>query len=207
MGFFDLLPMPDPEPEPAAPPPPVWMKPEAALPGVVPETIVLARTASTAIAVNGLWAYAAGFELTLAVVLRHEERRPLRLDRGLLHGWARHAGDPLPDEFLRFGVQFPDGAVATNVAGPPYRLDSDDPAGPILLPGGGGGGGRRYDLNYWIWPLPTAGRITFVCQWPAFGIPESCTDIDAGLILDAARRAIELWPSHSERDEQPTGRS
>jgi len=30
--------------------------------------------------------------------------------------------------------------------------------------------------------------------WPAFGIAESRSGIDAQLILDAARRSVRLWP-------------
>jgi len=44
------------------------------------------------------------------------------------------------------------------------------------------------------WPLPPAGPLEFVCEWPAFGIAESRAGIDARLILDAARHSVRLWP-------------
>ena len=50
----------------------------------------------------------------------------------------------------------------------------------------------------WLWPLPPAGPLTFVCAWPAEGIEEISAQIDAAPILEAASRAIELWP-----DERP----
>ena len=48
--------------------------------------------------------------------------------------------------------------------------------------------------RWWAWPLPPAGPLEFVCEWPPFGIAESRTGIDAQLILDAARRSVRLWP-------------
>ena len=47
-----------------------------------------------------------------------------------------------------------------------------------------------------MWPLPPAGPLEFVCEWPAFGIAESRAGIDAQLILDAARRSVRLWPEN-----------
>jgi hypothetical protein len=56
-------------------------------------------------------------------------------------------------------------------------------------------------MRYWIWPLPPAGPVTFVCQWPALGIPESRADVDAELILDAAARAVQLWPEDDQSSD------
>jgi len=36
--------------------------------------------------------------------------------------------------------------------------------------------------------------LTFVCEWPAYGIPETRAAIDGQLILDAARHSIQIWP-------------
>ncbi len=57
---------------------------------------------------------------------------------------------------------------------------------------GGGGGGRRYDMGYWVWPLPPPGPVTFVCEWPAYGIPENHVVVEGALFLAAAGRAITL---------------
>jgi hypothetical protein len=35
-----------------------------------------------------------------------------------------------------------------------------------------------------------------VCEWPARGIAESRVEIDAGSILEAAGRAVTLWPDN-----------
>lgn len=174
------------------------MKPDATLARGVPAEFVLAHTADAAIAVTGLRAYPAGFELTLTAVVRNE-----RVGRMFEPGWhyvfKRFPDEPLPDEFLRFGMQFADGRVATNLARHAIPARESDPADPILWPDGGGGGGQRYDMRYWVWPLPPDGPLTFLCQWPAVNVPESRTSINARLILDAAARAIPLWPEDGPR--------
>lgn len=200
MGFFDRLPpVPPPEPEPPRPPRPAWMKPEAALAGVVAEDLLLARTDQAAIAITGLLAYRTGFEFVLSAVLRREDRRGRIFGPGAHHYWSgRDNDEPLPAEFLRFGLQFADGSVATNLDRRPFVPPDSQPAGPVLLADGGGGGSRRYDMRYWVWPLPPPGRVAFVCEWPVYTIPESRADIDAQLIMDAAARAIQLWPDDDE---------
>jgi hypothetical protein len=49
-------------------------------------------------------------------------------------------------------------------------------------------------MRYWVWPLPPPGPVEFVCEWPLHGIAESRGALDAQLIVDAAARAIPLWP-------------
>jgi hypothetical protein len=44
-----------------------------------------------------------------------------------------------------------------------------------------------------VWPLPPAGPVAFACEWAAFDIPEAYTDTDGQLILDAARRSVQIW--------------
>ncbi|MEV4197904.1 hypothetical protein [Micromonospora globbae] len=168
------------------------MKPEAVLPGSVPQEFLLAHTPEAAVAVSSLLAFPTGFQCTLVAVLRRE-RFGRAFDPTLQRELWRLRDEPLPEEFLRFGVQFPDGRVATNLARGPFPQVTL-PAGPVLLPDSGSGSDRRYDMSFWVWPLPPAGQVTFVCQWPIFGIPESRATVDAQLILDAAGRAIDLWP-------------
>ena len=99
-----------------------------------------------------------------------------------------------PGHLLRLGLQFADGTIATNLGHHPLSFaDVTEPTGPVLLERGGGGGGRRYDQKYWVWPLPPAGSLTFVCAWPARNIPESRHEIDADRIREAAGRARYVW--------------
>ena len=188
--FFEQFPPPDrDEAEPEEQPPPLWAKPAAALGAAVPAEFVLARGGEAAVGLSGLAAYPNGFTFTVTAVLRKEDRR----GRVFRLGFHRDYFDdePLSDEFLRLGVQFADGSAATNLGRTVLPPDAE-PAAPLLMQDGGGGGGRRYDMGYWVWPLPPSGPVTFVCEWPAYGIPETRIVVDGGLILAAAERAITL---------------
>lgn len=97
---------------------------------------------------------------------------------------------------LRFGVAFSDGRKVTNVAGRGHG--PGEPTGPVLWGMGGGGGGGRWHQDFWVWPLPPAGPVGFLCEWPAAGIPLSWQEVDAQVLFDAAARSRELFP------DQPT---
>jgi hypothetical protein len=68
-------------------------------------------------------------------------------------------------------------------------------AGLILNPLSFGAGRRHQDRSYWVWPLPPAGPLAFVCEWAAFDIPEARAGTEAQPILDAAQRTVQLWPA------------
>jgi hypothetical protein len=174
--------------------PPAWLgPPHNVLPGIAPVELIIARTNETVVAIAGIRVYPEGFGFTLSlrlrtVSVREEQQFPYLLDR------VAFEGDALPDEFLRFGVQFADGRKATNLDRPPYDPEGQAPDRPVLHQHGGGGGGATWDMEYWVWPLPPAGPFAFVCEWPGRGIGESRAEIDAGLIVEAAGRAVTLWP-------------
>jgi hypothetical protein len=119
--------------------PPAWLgPPHNVLPGIAPVELVIARTDETVVALAGVQAYPAGFGFTLCLRLRNvsapeEQQLPYLLDR------APFEGDPLPDAFFRFGVQFADGRKATNLDRRAYDPDQE-PDRPVLLQQGGGGG-------------------------------------------------------------------
>jgi hypothetical protein len=58
---------------------------------------------------------------------------------------------------------------------------------------GARGNGRRYTFDYWAWPLPPPGPLSFVCEWPSHGVPQTGHDVDAEEILAASRQARRLW--------------
>jgi hypothetical protein len=58
---------------------------------------------------------------------------------------------------------------------------------------GGGGGGGRWHQDFWLWPLPPAGTVAFVCEWHPAGIALSRAEIDAQPLLDAAARSTALF--------------
>jgi hypothetical protein len=62
---------------------------------------------------------------------------------------------------------------------------------------GGGGGDRRFDMRFWLWPLPPPGPLAFVVEWPAEGVELTRRAIDVAELLEAATRAEELWPGGS----------
>jgi hypothetical protein len=187
MGFFDDLPAPAPAGPRRHHHP--WEPPEAEFPGIVPiDTLVLGRTDQVAVAVTGLSAFSAGIEIFLTARIRPSAGQPGEHLPGGPRDLAasRHS--------LRFGLQFSDGGKAAGSPGG-GRMDRDsEPAGPILYPFAGGGGPHSFVSRWWSWPLPPAGPLEFVCEWPAFGIAESRVGIDAELILDAAGRSVQLWP-------------
>jgi hypothetical protein len=111
-------------------------------------------------------------------------------------------GGVIPEEMLRFGVEFSDGRKATNTSGHPAFMDRDgEPAGPILMPGSGGGGRGSWRLSLWIWPLPPRGPLAFVCEWPEAEVPLTRREVDAEIVLEAAQRSQRLFaerePGHA----------
>lgn len=190
MGFFDDVPPPEPahlhEHHP-------WEPPEAEFPGIVPiDTLVLARTGQVAVAVTGLSVYSTGIEIFLTARIRPSPGQPEQHLRGGPRDLAASRRS------FRFGLQFADDSKAVGSPGG-GRPDRDtEPAGPVLYPFAGGGGPHSFVSRWWAWPLPPAGPLEFVCEWPAFDIGESRARTDAQLILDAARRSTQLWPESED---------
>jgi hypothetical protein len=192
MGFFDDLPAAEPAPPRRHHP---WEPPEAEFPGIVPiDTLVLARTGQVAVAVTGLSAFSAGVEIFLTARIRPSADRP----EEHLPGGPRDLA--ASRRSFRFGLQFSDGTKAAGGTGGlgGKRARDTEPTGPVLYPFAGGGGPHSFVSRWWSWPLPPAGPVEFVCEWPAFDIAESRAGIDAQLILDAARRSIQLWPESQD---------
>ena len=192
--FFEPPPAPD-EPSELKPRPPWLNAPEGTLPGIVALELVLARNDRAAVCVTHAAAYSTGFgvelvTITLAGNLNPNMFGPISFRRLQ----ALHAGEGVPPELLRFGIEFADGSKATNTAslfpGPP---GDEPPPGPVLRPRGGRGGGASWHQQIWVWPLPPPGPLAFVCEWPAAGVPLTRHEIDAQLILDAAGRAQEIF--------------
>jgi hypothetical protein len=177
MGFFDDAPRPRPdEPGPRGHP---WTLPAAELAKAGASALLLARTEVVAVAITAVWAFREGFEFWVGA----QFRRP---------GLAQQ--DSSDEQSLHLGLQFADGRKVANVGRLPDRAGSVA-GGLILSPRSFGGGHWQKNRTYWVWPLPPAGPLAFVCEWAAFGIPESRAEIDAQLILDAAADSIQLWPA------------
>jgi len=195
--FFER-PRPTEDPGPPPPSPPWGGPPAGVLPGAVPLELVIAVNDRAAVYIGRRSVYPTGFELEVRVLLASDARE---LDPSLNGVYHRRGGDTY-GEMLRFGVQFSDGAKATNVSGRGYG--GGVPDGPVLSGMGGGGGGGRWRQGFWVWPLPPPGPLAFVCEWSAAGIPLTRSEVDAQLLLDASTRARELFPT---RGTSPRGSS
>ncbi len=76
---------------------------------------------------------------------------------------ARPGPMGLPEEQLRFGVEFADGRKATNLGWPGRPLD--EPPAISLARRGGGGGGGSWGPGYWVlYPLPPEGQLTLAVR-------------------------------------------
>jgi hypothetical protein len=174
------------------------------LPGIAPVSLVLARTDNTVVGLTDVRGYPNGFAFVLRVrwrlVADPEEQPPWPFP-----DWGSPdplEAEPLPDELLRFGVEFADGRKVTNLDMYPFVPEDLPPDQPVLFEGGGEGseGGRlgrgaMWDLGLAVQPLPPPGPLAFVCAWPAQGIPETRVEIDAGLVLSAAAAARPYFAS------------
>ena len=54
-------------------------------------------------------------------------------------------------------------------------------------------GADSWEMEYWMWPLPTDGPLTFVADWPALGIHESSASVDGSALRQAATEAETVW--------------
>lgn len=204
MSEFFEPPPPCPRQETRARSLPPWVGPPmGTVPGVVPLELSLARTERFAIFVTRLAAYPVGFGFDVLVLAAPGED-DAELPDPMFFGPRRHhhghrGGGGIPDELLRLGIQFSDGQKATNTSGLAHF--ETRPTHPVMHGGGGGGGGRRWQQSEWVWPLPPAGPLAFVCEWPAAGISLTRHEIEAEVILDAAHRAEVVFPE----DPPPEG--
>ena len=149
------------------------------VPGVVPVALLVARTDTHAVLVDGLLAYPTGFDFDLAV-----RRRPGRP--------RHHRPHPRVWHELRLEVRFADGRSADNHPRHwPRPSGNQLPDQPLLYQSTVGPDGG----HVWLWGLPPPGPLTFSCEWPAEQVPPSQAVLDAALILEAAARAQTLWPT------------
>lgn len=166
------------------------------LPGDPGLTLVAARGDEAVVQLRGFRAYPTGFEFELFATARNP--RP-ELDHGMFGHPPGMPGTPgvdsLSDALLRIAFVYADGSSASSVGGFPMfgPGGQSEPPGPLMMQNGGGGGGGDYRWSYWCWPLPPAGPVRVVCEWPLLGFERVVTEFDASAIRDAADRAEQLW--------------
>jgi hypothetical protein len=214
VSFFEGLELPAwPEPEEEAYESPEWLEaPRGWLGGVVPLELLVARSHVAAVYLSRLVAYPTGFKLTINTLASSANSLGLDAFEPLGLHMRRSEGGEIPPELLRFGVQYSDGRKETTFGrwhgGGMSRTmfafsgedDAPDPSTQIILTSrGGGGGALDADQNYWVWPLPPPGQVTFACEWPELEIPETQVAIEGEVIREAAGRAERVWPPADER--------
>jgi hypothetical protein len=200
VSFFEPPPLPEP-PEPEEFKQPEWYgPPRHVLGAAVPLRLLLVRTDELVVAIIEATAYPNGFEFRLAVRSKQRPAYPCDspFDFGHPAMWRHHGrmaeSGELPPELFRFGIELADGSKATTLGGHPFEQDPEkEPKGPLLIEHGGGGGGGDWDQTYWVWPLPPAGTLAFVCEWPAKGVSLTRYEVDANVIRAAASEAEVLW--------------
>jgi hypothetical protein len=171
--------------------------------------LLLGRTEELAVGITAVEAHTGGFSFNLAVRLRNERIGGLghRLYELIVGHSHPNAEPPAADERLLLGLEYADGRIATNINPRPWPADpaagefAEDEV--MLTQSQGGGGGRSFDQGYWVTPLPSPGPLAFVCAWPARGIAETHTTVDATLIIEAAAPARVLWPRQPD-EPQPS---
>jgi hypothetical protein len=183
--FFEPLP---PRKEEERPVRPAWAgPPRGVVPAIVPVDGVIARNDLVAVFLSSFHVYPAGFTAEIFVVAREGSEldpfahRPYRR--------ARAEGQIEPG-LLRLGFSFADGSKVANTSGGPIGTGEDGaPSAPVMRPSGGRGQEDEWSQTFWAWPLPPPGRMEFVSEWPAAGLPLTRNELDAAAIIDAAPRA------------------
>jgi hypothetical protein len=164
-----------------------WLGPPNNVLGTaVAMNVVLTRTEEAAIALSQMIAYPTGLDIELVGRSRTDS-----LD--MIEALSGSPRAPRLPGLVHFGVKYPDGRGAVydpwNEPGP-----SGEPEPPVLQQQRGGGSNRAWEQSYWLWPLPDTETLLFFVEWPKANIPVTGHTIQTSSLLEAANRAVELWP-------------
>jgi hypothetical protein len=173
---------------------PEWFGPPiGVLPGLSLQRAVVFRTTEAMLIVHRFEAFPTGVAFEVDVFVRHGGFVDIPL---MVHGPRYREGDQFTDDLIRFGVTIADGSSWSNLDVPPpdYVPSPDHAPAPLVVScSGGGGGGHRISAQYWMWPLPRQGTVTFIAEWPAYDVAESSATIDAEELRGAATRSERVW--------------
>ena len=152
--------------------------------------LVIARCERAVVFLGAFSAYPEGFEFGIRVLAAPGD---LAVDpflngvtgRADMLPGARYAGR------LTLDVEFADGRRATSM-----RHDSisgGEHANPVLSARTGSGTSWSWQQTFWLRPLPPPGPLSFLCEWPAVGMPLTRAQIAAQGIINAAARAQTVF--------------
>jgi hypothetical protein len=144
-------------------------------------------------------AYRQGVEFSFVVRVRSQVDDPTGLSGPM--GWAATPGT---QRGLRMGLEYSDGRRAVVGVMPPRF--SEDAEQPVLVPRGASRNGEKRRRNLWLSPLPSAGTLRVVIDWPDRDMAESDLVLDADELVAAADRSEKLWDVGPEEMERVLGR-
>jgi len=163
----------------------------------VPLRVIVVSQPRLVVALVDCVAYSNGFRVGLSIRSRDEiDHRSFGF------------GPPMERESpgsLRFGLRFANGRETTTSGHGPspdvlayYAAwqegrQPEVPTGPVIGHTGGGGGGKRWDSEYWVWPLPPDGPMTISLKWPDGGVQLTSTEVDGSEIRGAGAQSKSLW--------------
>lgn len=193
MRFFDERKW-EPPPEESEPKRPEWFgPPDEVLPGQSNLRATLARTDEAVLVVHRFGAYPNGFTFTLTARFRETgvaDHFPWELE-------SRYGKriEELPDSFVRLGIMFSDGSSWSNLDPWEHHDWDKPPKQPFVAGHSGSGSDRSWEQDYWVWPLPPEGPLTFIVSWPSQGVEETSHEFDATELRQKAGEAETLWPN------------
>ncbi len=163
-------------------------------------TTVIARTDDdVVVALQRVEVYSAGVAFTVSIRKR-TYAGPL-FEK--VHGFGPMGGDLA--EKLALAVRFADGRQGStddyHGMAHVHPWNRVDDANPALVATGSGGTGHRFEVGYWLTPLPPDGPVTLTLTWPAAGIAETHVELDGAALRRAAERVVAPWSPKT--DPQP----
>jgi hypothetical protein len=167
--------------------------PRTVLPGVTGLTVQWPTPPGLLLGLDSFRALPSGVRFFFVVAVRGSalpDEGAHVAEHGLPAEW-RKPGPP-PPQCLRLSVNFADGTTISNLDG-----HGANPRGVLDVREGGGSGGSRgdwlrYDLGWWLSPLPPPGDLVFAVEWPIAGLGRSEARVDSGVLHEAASRARPL---------------
>ena len=168
------------------------------LPATAPINALLVANEHVAIGLVAVRVFSDGVEFSL-------ERRIRRhgMSRGNFRRLTEERGFMFDDDAqasrLRYGMLLADGQRLTSSR--PWFREGENAAlsatqhSLVTTGGSSSGSDWRYEHSdsLWLYPLPPAGRIELVTQWPFGGVEETRVQIDANLILEVLPHVRHLW--------------